>query len=140
MSKIFIDTEFNGFNGQLISMALVGPNNSEWYEVLPLPDKIDPWVAINVVPFLCKAPIREGEFKASLISYLQMNVGIPIIADWPEDLIHLMRYTYSVNGEQLSLEYKTELVISGALDSKVPHNALSDARALKKWYQNDRSA
>lgn len=137
MNKIFIDTEFNGFNGQLISMALVGPGDSEWYEVLPLPAVIDPWVSRHVIPFLNKEPIRAGEFKISLISYLQFHKDAPIVADWPEDLIHLMKFTYGENGEQLNLNYKCELVISGALESKIPHNALSDARALKKWYVNE---
>lgn len=137
MNKIFLDTEFNGFGGQLISMALVGPNDSEWYEVLHLPTQIDPWVSDHVVPYLNKHPIEESEFKRSLISFLQYHAGVPIVADWPEDFMHLMKFLYGPNGEQLNLEFKFELVISGTLNPEIPHNALHDARALKQWYKNE---
>ena len=34
--KLFLDCEFNGFGGELISMALVDENERYFYEVLPL--------------------------------------------------------------------------------------------------------
>ena len=33
--KLFLDCEFNGFGGELISMALVDENERYFYEVLP---------------------------------------------------------------------------------------------------------
>lgn len=33
--RLYLDTEFNGFGGSLISAALVSTGGHEWYEVLP---------------------------------------------------------------------------------------------------------
>ena len=46
--KLFLDCEFNGFGGELISMALVDENERYFYEVLPC---INPtaWVLDNVI-------------------------------------------------------------------------------------------
>jgi hypothetical protein len=52
--NIYIDCEYNGFNGSLISMALVTMDGQEFYEVLPC-DCPDEWVAANVMPVLNKA-------------------------------------------------------------------------------------
>ena len=49
--RYFLDTEFNGFGGELISLALVPEHgHDEYYAVLPLPDELHPWVERNVVP------------------------------------------------------------------------------------------
>ena len=32
--RLWIDTEYNGFKGALISMALIDEEGREWYEVL----------------------------------------------------------------------------------------------------------
>lgn len=42
--RIYVDCEFNGFGGELMSMALVAEDGREWYNVLPLPRDIEPWV------------------------------------------------------------------------------------------------
>jgi hypothetical protein len=55
--RYFLDTEFNGFGGDLISLALVPEyGDREYYAVLPLPEELHPWVARNVVPYLSSVP------------------------------------------------------------------------------------
>jgi len=45
--RFFLDTEFNGFGGSLISMALVPENDSlpEFYKELEMKEQLHPWVA-----------------------------------------------------------------------------------------------
>ena len=56
--RYFLDTEFNGFGGVLISVALVPEHadDEEFYVSLPLPDDVEPWVAQHVVPYLRHVP------------------------------------------------------------------------------------
>jgi hypothetical protein len=51
--KLFLDCEFNGFGGELISMALVDENERYFYEVLPCIN-LTSWVLNNVIPILNK--------------------------------------------------------------------------------------
>lgn len=133
---IFLDTEFNGFHGQLISMALVSDKNDEFYEVLELPKKVELWVAKNVIPILMKKPINALTFRAKLWSYMAKHVDETVIADWPEDIAHLMWWMCASNGEAPNITFNTSYIQSGKLEPIYPHNALSDAKALKDWYLN----
>ena len=48
--RYFLDTEFNGFAGELISVALVPEHgDQEFYAVLPLPEAPNNWVTRNVL-------------------------------------------------------------------------------------------
>ena len=60
--RLWIDTEYNGFRGALISMALVDEEGREWYEVLKCRSP-SPWVAKHVMPKLHKQPFRSGLTK-----------------------------------------------------------------------------
>ena len=54
--RYFLDTEFNGFGGELLSLALVpDEGDREFYVVLPLPDTLDPWVERHVAAL---SPLR----------------------------------------------------------------------------------
>lgn len=137
--RLYLDVEFNGYKGELISMALVsGDGKTEWYECLHLPDKLDSWVAENVVPFLNKHPLSIEKFVESLTSLLKSIIanknGCTIISDWPEDFIHLLNLLYERGGKRYDLDFKMSLITSGDLKPFTPHNALSDARALRDWH------
>ena len=80
--NLYLDTEFNGFGGELISMALVGDVGFEWYQVLYLPDEVDPWVAENVVPILNKGHVAKDFFNLSLFEFLRDFDNPTIYADW----------------------------------------------------------
>ena len=84
--NVFLDAEFNGFGGALISLGLVCEDGREWYEVAEIPPEPHPFVAQHVLPLLGKEPIGREPFSASLAAFL-VDVPQPvIIADWPDDI------------------------------------------------------
>jgi hypothetical protein len=132
---LYLDTEFNGFHGELISIALISSvTGKEFYEVLPLPKAILPWVSKNVIPILNQQPEDLQKLRRKLYNYLKYHEGEPIYADWPEDLSHLLNLLCEPNGVTFLLELDLRLIHSGELKSEIHHNALSDARALMHWH------
>jgi hypothetical protein len=139
---IYIDTEFNGLGGSLISMALVTDEGNEWYEVLNLPEgeTPDPWVAEHVVPFLDKEPVDGIYFTTSLGTFLRSHRDIEIIGDWPADFEHLcatLSHYGAMHDFSMPFEFRMTFIKgSPEIKSKIPHHALSDARALRDWHQS----
>ena len=55
--RYFLDTEYDGFGGALLSIALVPEDGGEeFYAVIEHDGVTDPWVERNVVPFLDMVP------------------------------------------------------------------------------------
>lgn len=138
--RLFLDTEFNQLRGELISMALVSEDGkSEWYEVRAIPERPGEWVAEHVLPKLGKDPIGgDVPFAESLREFLSRFNGCEIIADWPADfehLCHYMTWIASDNDFRLTTECSMRLINSGEFTPDNPHNALSDARALRDWFR-----
>ncbi|MGV3768477.1 MAG: 3'-5' exoribonuclease [Sphingobium phenoxybenzoativorans] len=143
--RYFLDTEFNGFGGELISLALVPEyGDQEFYTSLPLPDKIHSWVERNVIPYLRFVPpgvdhqLSRVEAAQYIETYLANDPDPVIVADWPDDLgyfCHLLVMSpanmITING--LRLELINAAGFSASVNSKTPHNALHDARALKDF-------
>jgi len=133
--NIYIDTEFNGFNGKLISMALVAETGEEFYEVLACRSPV-PWVKDNVIPILNKKPITYKKFQEKLNKFLRQFWEITIIADWPEDI--KLFCNALITGPGIRMELHTPILTFrvdsrlSCFSSKIPHNALSDARALRE--------
>jgi len=137
--KLYLDTEFNGFNGRLISMALV-PEDSmypEFYCEVDMLDQLDPWVRDNVVPHLMLVPSTHNEFQQKLSAYLRMIGECTIIADWPDDIRYFCESLITGPGERISLSnnIKFELNFDIEYTSEVPHSALWDARAIRDSYK-----
>lgn len=134
--NIYLDCEFNGFNGQLLSMAMVANEGKEFYEVLPLPEIIDPWVAENVVPKFGKDAISKYEFQSKFRAFLNQFDLPNIRVDWYVDLQYFFN---EFNGKDYSSSFayacKTEIQLIDSLNSQVPHHALWDARALRSAWQ-----
>ena len=131
MTRVYIDTEFNGFNGRLISMALVAEDGNEFYEVLECRNPVE-WVAINVMPFLGKEPVDVHIFQSKLQQFLHQYKSIELIADWPEDIKHFCNALITgpgncLNHPPITMSIQQDLSSS---ESKLPHNALYDARAI----------
>ena len=144
--RYFLDTEFNGFGGDLISLGLVPEHgDQEFYAVLPLPKKLHPWVERHVVPYLRSVPPGLGgetlsrlEAAAEVARYLAGDDAPVIIADWPEDIAHFCSLLVTKPGDMapvgsLRFEFVSSPGFSTAAISKVPHNALHDARALRDF-------
>lgn len=138
MKRLFLDTEFNGFGGELISLALVPETYPvTWYGVLATPDKPDPFVAEHVIPKLGESPLGPDLFNASLCRYLLLFPECEIIADWPADFEHLCNQLTACGrnlGWRLPFNCTMRLIDTPALNPVTPHNALSDAQALRDWY------
>jgi hypothetical protein len=136
--KLFLDTEFNGFGGQLISLALVPDNDffPEFYTEIQMTEQLHPWVKDNVVPHLVLAPCTHNEFQQALGQYLWAVGDCTIIADWPDDIKYFCESLITGPGMMLNTTHniKFELDLGIDYDSLVPHNALHDARAIKEFY------
>lgn len=143
--RYFLDTEFNGFGGALISFALIPEHgDQEFYVSLPLPEEVHGWVARNVIPYLRHVPegidhqLSRKEAAEHVAAYLTGDCDPVIVADWPEDLAHFCALLVISPGEMAAINgLRFELVnaagFSAAANSKVPHNALHDARALRDF-------
>ena len=133
--KVWIDTEFNDFRGELISMALVAEDGREFYEVLDCLTP-SPWVAENVMPILHKAPVARLVLQKRLFQFLMEYDDVHLIADWPEDIAHFCNTLITGPGQRIGTPPLT-LEIRRDMDdavSAIPHNALEDARSLRDEY------
>ena len=135
--KLFLDTEFTKFNGDLISMALVSEEGDEFYEVVPFRHLMcHPWVLDNVIPVLQKEENTYERFQTKLRQYLNRFDEVEVIADWPEDFYHFSRALLTGPGEMLGVNTSIRMTLERRLDyqSELPHNALEDARAIRTGY------
>lgn len=135
--NLFIDCEFNEFGGDLISMALVAEDGQEFYEVLNLEndEKYGSWVFFNVVPWLNKKPITKQLFQTKLWQFINQWDEVHIIADWPDDIKYFCMSLITGPGIAMGTPLNLTMQIDRTLNtetSKIPHNALEDARAIKR--------
>jgi hypothetical protein len=136
--RYFLDTEFNGFGGALISMALVPEDQTlpPFYEAVACPEPT-PWVAEHVLPVLATEPITMAELSSRLEDYLGNDPWPVLVADWPEDIAHAARAMIVAPGRRVTLDrVGFELCDAFGYDSsvsEVPHNALHDAKALRAF-------
>lgn len=142
--RFFLDTEYDGWGGALLSLALVPEDGGEeFYIVLDCQSPVTPWVERNVVPFLWLVPdalkgsaMGREDAAAALAAFLQVERDPLIVADWPEDiaLFNMLLVTGPARMAAVPpLRFALELLpgFSTAANSRVPHNALHDARALR---------
>lgn len=137
--KLFLDTEFNGFHGKLMSMALVPEDGGEpFYKEIIMTDQLDPWVKENVVPHMILVPVSYSEFQNALGKYLRNRGECTIVADWPDDIRYLCEALITGPGQMIAFNHKINFVLDLAINytSEVPHNALYDARAIRDSYLN----
>jgi hypothetical protein len=128
--RLFLDCEFNGFKGQLISMALVSEDGKEWYEVLDCKNPVE-WVAENVMPILFKPTTDPILFALSLQIFLSQFPTIHIVADWPEDIQHFIAALITGPGQRINTPPLTLQILRIDSISEIPHNALHDARGIR---------
>jgi hypothetical protein len=144
--RYFLDTEFNGFGGELLSLALVPEHgDQEFYAVLAIEAAPHAWVARNVIPYLGSvppcieaAPVTRGEAAMAVARYLAPDRSPVLVADWPEDIAYFCNLLVTSPGEMvavgsLAFEFLSSPGFSTSRNSVVPHNALHDARALRDF-------
>ena len=141
--RYFLGTEYNGWGGALLSLALVPDDGEELYLTLDWDGALEPWVERNVVPYLDTVPhslvsprMSRADAARTISHYLAGDPDPLIVADWPEDIALFNALLVTGPGTmaevpKLKFEFVALTGFSTAANSKVPHNALHDARSLR---------
>ena len=146
--KYYLDTEFDGKGGPLLSLALVREDGEGYYFVDPeaVANVRDAWVSENVVPVLTSgSPLGFHISNAGLVlsSWLRGDRRPIIVADWPDDIAYFCRemtarslYWTDPNGQlydtpPLRFEVANHDAYPTTLVGAVQHNAWWDAMALR---------
>lgn len=139
--KLWLDCEFNGYRGELISLALVAEDGSSLYKVLELPERVDPWVAEHVIPVLGKGyiPVERWQAQNAVEAYLAKFETVHIVTDWPDDVRYFCELMLTGPGRRIDTPPLTFEVVRLDGESDTPHNALADARGLRNAYLADQA-
>ena len=141
--RYFLDTEYNGIGGALLSLALVPDDGEELYLTFQSDEPIVEWVQRHVVPYLDTVPeqlscprLSKPDAVHALERYLAHDDRPLIFADWPEDIAQFNMLLLTGAGVMVEVPPLTFQFVelpgfSTAANSKVPHNALHDARSLR---------
>jgi hypothetical protein len=141
--RYFLDTEYNGVGGALLSLALVPDNGDDFYLTLRTDEAITSWVEQHVIPYMDMVPeplscprLSRDDAAQELERYLRNDDSPLIVADWPEDVAQFCNLLITGPGDMVELRNLTFRLtpmsnFSTAANSKVPHNALHDARAFR---------
>lgn len=137
-----LDTEFNEFGGDLISLALVSEDGER--ELYLATECASPgvWVKDNVMPIIdvpgaTPKMIYPTDFGRHVARFLNDDQSYPVIlADWPDDIRYFCQALITAPGEMVAIpRLAFELVRVDAypttLVGAVQHNALWDAHALR---------
>lgn len=129
--RMYLDCEFNGYGGELISLALVAEDHSWFYREFEIKDPVDPWVAQHVMPHIDSySDYVHGQ--ESLAEWLARWQRIHVVADWPADISYFCEFLITgpgtrIDTPKLTMEVRRDIDSS---KSETPHYALADARAL----------
>src|SRR5689334_3354850 len=141
--RYFLDTEYNGWGGLLLSLALVPEDGEELYLTFDWDGALEPWVERNVVPYLDSVPeplvsprMSRADAARTIAHYFAGDPDPLIVADWPEDIALFSALLVTGPGVMAEVPHlRFEMIaltgFSTAANSKVPHNALHDARSLR---------
>lgn len=134
--KYFIDTEFDGFNGPLISLALIREDGVGKYWLIQDVEINDLWVIDNVLPWLNYGPVElvqnEKDLSREIARFLKKDKEVEIHADWLDDIKYFCDVMVFGPGQARDIKnckfvYDREL---GSYESVYPHNAYYDALAI----------
>jgi hypothetical protein len=141
--RYFLDTEYNGWRGALLSLALVPDYGEDLYLTLEWTEPLKTWVERHVVPYLDSVPdnfvaprMNRADAARTVSHYLAGDPDPLIVADWPEDIALFNALLLTGAGKMvevppLTFRFMPLAGFSTAATSKVPHNALHDARSLR---------
>lgn len=140
--RYYLDTEFNGMGGELISLALVPEimKDAGLYLVSGCAEP-EPWIAANIMPILYSGvpdavDISDGEYGLFIAQYLSGDPDPVIVTDWPDDIKYFCEAVITGPGEMISvpgLKFEMHRVDAypTTLEGAVQHNAWWDAMALR---------
>jgi hypothetical protein len=121
----------------------VPDQGEELYLTLDWDCALEEWVERHVIPYLDTVPeplisprLNRADAARAISHYLAGDPEPLIVADWPEDIAQLNMLLLTGSGTMvevppLSFRFVELSGFSTAANSKVPHNALHDARALR---------
>lgn len=146
--RYFLDTEFNGMGGELISLALAREDDKVgFYLATRFMSKPVPWVSDNVIPIvkcLGARPVMcsAEAFGTAIMSFLFNDHDPVIVADWPDDISYFCKALIVGPGKMVDIpSLKFEMIRVDAYPTTLPgavqHNALWDARALRHKVMGD---
>ena len=148
--NFYLDTEFDGFGGPLISLAIVSQTGGHefYWTVDPSVRWVrDEWVKKNVIPLkilrpLTALPTALGELRPNLEEFLSPFDSVHIIADWPEDVSQFCNAMLTGPGRRIytppiTFEISRVDAYPTELEGAIQHNALWDARALRHILNKD---
>jgi hypothetical protein len=145
--KYYLDTEFNEFGGELISLALVREDGKSIYLVYPILEKYGDWVKENVVPILWDIPLPVAQLEAWKLlnnedgahiiqEFLSGDPQPFIITDWPDDIRYFCQAIITGPGTMINIPglvfqmFRIDAYPT-TLEGAVQHNAWHDANALR---------
>ena len=137
----FIDCEFNGFGGELITMALVADDGNEFYADVETYDYYPcDFVRKHVLPVIDvpgaeATPIARTELPQAISNFLCQYGSVHLVADWPDDIKYFCEALMTGPGERVDTPPLAMEIVRIDGDSEVPHNALCDARGIRDAYQ-----
>lgn len=139
--KLFLDCEFNGFGGELLSVALVAETGPYFYMIVSDTKEAPTlWVSENVLPILGSYESdnttgTRDEIRHALQTFLRRFNKIHVVADWPEDIIHFCKLLLTdVPGQRINTPPLTLEIVRFDASSELQHNALADAIGIKDAY------
>ena len=148
--RYFLDTEFNEFGGELISLALVREDGESLYLVYPDLDNYGAWVKENVVPIIWSIPsplpgmaykVASAEEGARRIAeFIGTDIEPVIITDWPDDIKYFCQAIITGPGMMVGLNNLIFQMLRvnaypTTLENAVQHNAWWDAKALRELFR-----
>tara|TARA_R110000824_G_scaffold127250_3_gene287291 strand:+ start:1515 stop:1961 length:447 start_codon:yes stop_codon:yes gene_type:complete len=135
--RYFLDTEFNGFGGELISIALVPEDDglAPFYAAVECRNPTS-WVAEHIIPVLDVEPVDRSRLADQFADYLSEDPEPELVADWPEDIALAARLLVIGPGlmkpvRNIRFDLVDAALISSGAGSAVPHNAYQDALRLR---------
>jgi hypothetical protein len=146
--KYYIDCEFDGLNGPLLTMAIISETGKSMYVRTDYIAQ-DPWVIQHVVPYYFSLPTAEPDpfviganppkVAAAIEEFLASDMDPHIIADWPDDIKYFCQYVITGPGQmidvpRLKLSVKRVDAYPTTLKGAVQHNAWWDAMALRALF------
>jgi hypothetical protein len=143
--RYYLDTEFDGFGGHLISLALVDERGCSIYLVLDN-HAGDPWVRENVLPILWDCPLGDHEIATRehaakvVADFLSIDSDPVIVTDWPADIRYFCDLIEFPGGNMapipgLKFELRRVDAYPTTVSGAVQHNAWWDAIALRELFE-----
>lgn len=145
--RYFLDTEFDGHDGPLLSLALVGDEDGDSIHIRTMERAVDPWVIANVEPLMdshdagmsADVPLNEVGVTIANFFSLMRDAAPVVIADSVVDIGRFCRaLSTGMDGRWSSVDYpiiRFEVHDVGAYPTDIPgavqHNAWWDAVALR---------